>query len=82
MGLNFLENKCLRISEISVLPSLIAKLLSTVWDEVPCMSKFQPLYYIESFSTLCYEKHGTVESSHYLGDAENDHNKNAHVKNA
>ena len=46
------------------------------------LSKFQPLYYIESFSTLCYEKHGTVESSHYLGDAENDHNKNAHVKNA
>ena len=30
MGLNFLGNKCLRMSEISVLPSLIAKLLSTV----------------------------------------------------
>ena len=34
--LNFLENKCLTISEISVLPSLIAKLLSTVWAEIPC----------------------------------------------
>ena len=34
MGLSYPENRCLRISEISALPSLRAKLLSTVWDGI------------------------------------------------
>ena len=36
MGLCFLEKNCHRISEISFLPSLKAKLLFPVCDEIPC----------------------------------------------
>ena len=36
MGLYFLEKKCHRISEISFLPSLKAKLLFPVCDGIPC----------------------------------------------
>ena len=36
MGLCFLEKKCHRISEISFLPSLKAKLLFPVCDGIPC----------------------------------------------
>ena len=37
MDLNFLENKCLRISETSVLPSLIAKFIpyfQKIWSQL------------------------------------------------
>ena len=36
MGICFLEKKCQRISEISFLPSLKAKLVFTVCDGIPC----------------------------------------------
>ena len=36
MGICFLEKNCHRISEISFLPSLKAKLLFTVCDGIPC----------------------------------------------
>ena len=32
-----LENKCQIILEMSVLPSLRAKIVYTVWEEIPCL---------------------------------------------
>ena len=41
MGICFLEKKCLRISEISCLPSFKAKLFYPVWDGIPCIWFFR-----------------------------------------
>ena len=39
MGICFLEKNCYRISEISCLPSLKAKLLFPVLDGIPCIGR-------------------------------------------
>ena len=44
MGICFLEKKCHRISEISFLPSLKAKLLFPVCDGIPCSTNL--IYFV------------------------------------
>ena len=54
MCLSVLENKCQIILEMSVLPSLRAKILYTVWDEIPCLWAFPLLLHMlcHKFSTF------------------------------
>ena len=67
MGLYFLEKKCHRISEISFLPSLKAKLLFPVCDEIPCT--------YNGFATVVFSK-GTL---HFRTPCKyTDHSKFAH----
>ena len=51
MGLNFLEKKCHRISEISFLPSLKAKLLFPVCDGIPCIESVTNKKHFENFTS-------------------------------
>ena len=55
MGLSCLENKCHRISKMSVLPSLRTKLLLYVRHETPSMSSFKAKI-ISKFSCLGGQK--------------------------
>ena len=65
MGLYFLEKKCHRISEISFLPSLKAKLLFPVCDEIPCTLSLKSLHRL---SSVCYKTTQTTGGVGVAGD--------------